>query len=244
MRLPLLCLLAATALRADALGDLRSALQKLQGREPIKARAEISRLTRNGEGKKAKTKQSHGSVLLEDGPVGLRLGWSAEQMEAARTETRRQKADPESATPNLDSLRALNAEDASEILGAAPGLLVKLGNAKVLEERREDFGGRPARLLLLQLEPVLDAEAKDMMKKYDQRLKVWLEADGTPLAAEESVEFKGSKFLISFGGSSKEHCLYRRVGARLVAERTTKENRGSGMGFSSSGKTVVAVTVM
>ena len=244
MRATLLCLLAATALRADALSDLRTALQRLQGREPIKARAEIAKLTQNGGGKKAKTKQSRGSVMLEDGPVGLRLGWSAEQLEAARQETRRQKADPEAATPNLDSLRALNAEEAAEMLGASPGLLVKLGNARVLEERQEAFGGRPARLLLLQLEPVLDAEAKDMMKKYDQRLKVWVDADGTPLATEESLEFKGSKFLISFGGAAKEHCTYRRVGGRLVAECTTKESSGSGMGFSSSGRTVVALTVM
>jgi hypothetical protein len=244
MRLPLLCLLAATALHADALSDLRTALQRLQGREPIKARVEVSSTTQDGSGKKAKTRQNRSAVLVEDGPAGLRLGWTAEQMEAARAEARNRRAEAEAATPNLDALRALNAEDASELLGAAPALLLKLSQVKVLEERPEVFAGRPTRFLHLQLEPVLNAEAREVMKKYEQRLKVWLDADGTPLATEESLEFKGSKFLISFGGASKEHCTYRKVGARLVAERATKENSGSGMGFSSSGRTVVSVAVL
>ena len=128
MRLSSICLLAASALAAstlhgDSLGDLRAALQKLQGHEPIKARAEVSITSLNGEGKKQKSKQSHGTVLLEEGPGGLRLGWTAEQMEAARAESRRKKADPEASTPNLDSLRALNAEDASEMLGAGPAAM-------------------------------------------------------------------------------------------------------------------------
>ncbi len=244
MRLLPICLLAATALHADGLGDLRAALQKLQGHDPIRARAEVNSTNLNGEGKKQKSRQSRGAVLLEEGPGGLRLGWTPEQMEAARAETRRKKADPEAPTPNLDSLRALNAEDASEMLGAAPALLVKLSQVKVLEEKHEAFGGKPARLLHLQMEPALSAETRDVMKKYEQRLKVWLDADGTPLGAEESVDFKGSKFLISFGGSSRETSVYRKVGGRLVAERTTKESSGSGMGMTSSGKTVVALTLM
>jgi hypothetical protein len=244
MRLLPFCLLAASALHADTLGDLRAALQKLQGRESIKARAEVNTTSLNGEGKKQKSKQSRGAVLLEEGPGGLRLGWTSEQMEAARVETRRKKTDPEAQTPNLDSLRALNAEDASEMLGAAPALLVKLSQVKLLEEKPETFGGRPARMLHLQMEPALSAETRDVMKKYEQRLKVWLDADGTPLGAEESVDFKGSKFLISFGGSSRETSVYRKVGGRLVAERTTKETSGSGMGMTSSGKTIVALTLM
>ena len=244
MRLSSICLLAASALHADSLGDLRAALQKLQGHEPIKARVEVSITSLNGEGKKQKSKQSHGTVLLEEGPGGLRLGWTAEQMEAARAESRRKKADPEASTPNLDSLRALNAEDASEMLGAGPALLLKVSQAKLLEERPEAFGGKPARLLHLQLEPALSAETRDVMKKYEQRLKVWLDADGTPLGYEESVEFKGSKFLISFGGTAKESTSLRKMGGRLLADRTTKESTGSGMGMSSSSKTVVALTVM
>lgn len=244
MRCFALALLAASSLQADPLGDLRAALQKLQGREAIKARAEVSSTSQDGSGKKAKTRQSRSAILLEDGPAGLRLGWTAEQVEAARGEARKRKADPEAPTPNLDALRALNAEDAAELLGAAPALLGKLAQAKVIEDRPEAYGGRPARLLHLQLEPALDAEAKEMMKKYDQRLKVWLDADGAPLGSEESLEFKGSKFLISFGGTSKEHATFRRVGGRLVVERSSKETSGSGMGFSSSGRTVVTVAVL
>jgi hypothetical protein len=244
MRLLPICLLAASSLQADALGDLRAALQKLQGRELVKARAEVSTASTNGEGKKQKSKQSRGSVLLEEGPAGLRLGWTAEQMEAARAEARRRIADPEAPTPALDAMRALGAEDAAEMLGAASVLLLKVSRVKVLEERPEAYGGKPARLLHLQLEPAMSADQREMMKKYEQRLKVWLDADGTPLGAEENLEFKGSKFLISFGGTSRETTVFRRLGARLLAERTTRENAGSGMGMTSSGKTVVTLTVL
>jgi len=244
MRLLSLCLLAAASLHADGLGDLRAALQKLQGHDLVKARAEVSTASMNGEGKKQKTKQSRGTMLLEEGPGGLRLGWTAEQMEAARVEARRRTADPEAPTPALDAMRALSAEDASEMLGAAPALLLKLSRVKVLEERTETYGGRSARLLHLQLEPTMGADQREVMKKYEQRLKVWFDADGTPLGAEENLEFKGSKFLISFGGTTRETTVYRRVGARLLAERTTKETFGSGMGMTNSGKTVVALTVM
>jgi len=235
-------LLAALPCAADGLADLRGTLSRLQGGEAIHAMAEIQNWRQEGEGKKARVKQSHSTVQLEDGPNGLRLGWTSSQIQGARKESQLKAADPEAATPNLDSLTALNGLGATTFLSQSDHLLQQLKGATVLEDRSDDSMGKPARLLIFKLDPIVGAEEKSMIKDRKETLKVWLDGNGVPVATEHVIAIKASKFLISFTANNREARKLAVLGNRLVVSNETQENSGSGMGFSNTSKKVTALS--
>lgn len=237
-----LFLLAALPCAADGLADLRGVLSRLQGGEAIHAMAEIQNWRQEGEGKKARVKQSHSTVQLEDGPNGLRLGWTSTQIQGARKETQLKAADPDAATPNLDSLTALNGLSATTFLSQSDHLLQQLKGATILEDRSDASQGKPARLLVFKLDPAIGAEEKSMIKDRKETLKVWLDGNGVPMATEHVIAIKASKFLISFTANNREARKLAVLGNRLVVSSETQENSGSGMGFSNTSKKVTALS--
>lgn len=235
-------LLAALPCAADGLADLRSTLSRLQGGEAIRATANIQNWSQDGEGKKAHIRQTHSTVQIEDGPNGLRLGWTSQQIKGARQESQLKAADPEAATPNLDSLSALNGLGATIFLSQSDHLLQQLKGATMLEDRADTYLGEPARLVIFKLDPAVGAEEKSMVKDRKETLKVWLDGHGVPLATEHVIAIKASKFLISFTANNREARKLAVLGNRLVVSNETKESSGSGMGFSNTSKKVTALS--
>lgn len=235
-------LLATLPCAADGLADLRGTLARLQGGEAIHAMADIQNWSQNGEGKKARVKQSHSTVQIEDGPNGLRLGWTSLQIQNARKESQLKATDPEAPTPNLDSLSALNGLGATAFLSQSDHLLQQLKGATVLEDRPDTCQGKPARLVVFKLDPAVGAEEKSMIKDRKETLKVWLDDHGVPLATEHAAAIKASKFLISFIANNHQTCKLAVMGNRLVVSNETQENSGSGMGFSNTTKKMTALT--
>ena len=235
-------LLAALPCAADGLADLRSTLSRLQGGEAIRATADIQNWSQDGEGKKAHIKLTHSKVQIEDGPNGLRLGWTPQQIKGARQESQIKAADPEAATPNLDSLSALNGLGATAYLSQSDHLLQQLKGASVLEDRPDSYQGKSARLVVFKLDPAVSAEDKSMIKDRKETLKVWLDDHGVPLATEHTIAIKASKFLISFTANNRQACKLAVLGNRLVVQSESQESSGSGMGFSNTSKKVTALT--
>ena len=242
LRLLPLLLITALPCAADGLTELRGTLAKLQGTEAIHAKADIQTWSQDGEGQNARIRQSRSTVQLEDGPTGLRLGWTSSQIQSARKEAQLKAADPEAATPNLDSLSALNGLGATDFLSQSDHLLQQLKGATVLEDRPDSYQGKPTRLVVFKLEKVVDTEEKSMVKDRKETLKVWLDDRGVPLATEHATAIKASKFLISFTANNREARKLAVLGNRLVVANETKENSGSGMGFSNTTKKVTALT--
>lgn len=238
--IPLL-LLAALPCAADGLSELRGTLGKLQGSEAIHATAEIQNWSQDGEGKKARIKQTRSTVRIEDGPNGLRLGWTPAQIQAARKESQLKAVNPEAVTPNLDSLSALNGLGATTFLSQSDHLLQQLKGATLLEDRADGYQGKPSRLLVFKLDPVVSADEKSMVKDRKETLKVWLDDHGVPLATEHAMNIKASKFLISFTANNRQVRKLAVLGNRLVVSDETQENSGSGMGFSNTSKKVTAL---
>ena len=237
-----LALLAALPCAADGLSDLRGTLSRLKGGEAIRAMATIQNWSQEGEGKKAHIKQSQSTVQLEDGPNGLRLGWTSSQVQGARKESQLKAMDPETATPNLDSLGALNGLNATAFLSPSDFLLQQLTGATVLEDKSDTWLGKPARLVVFKLDPAVGAEEKSMIKDRKETLKVWLDGHGVPLATEHAIAIKASKFLISFTANNREAHNLAVLGNRLVVQSETKESSGSGMGFSNTSKKVTTLS--
>lgn len=238
--LPLL--LFALPCSADALADLRGTLLKLQGTETIHAKADIQNWSQDGEGKKARVKQTRSTVQLEDGPNGLRLGWTPAQIQGARKESQLKAVNPEAVTPNLDSLSALTGLGATAFLSQSDQLLQQLKGAALLEDKSDTYQGNSTRLVVFKLDPAVSAEEKSMIKDRKETLKVWLDGHGVPLATEHAVAIKASKFLISFTANNRQARKLAVLGNRLVVASETQENSGSGMGFTNTSKKVTALS--
>ncbi len=234
-----LFLLAALPLMADGLSDLKNQLGQLQGQEPVKGQLDRQLWQKDQDGKEApKLIQGSFQVYLEDGPQGLRVQVPQGLLVQARKEQQASLKDPDKEPPTARALRSTNPVDLSDCLNGADSLLRDLAQSSLLEERNDTFEGQPAKLLILKGEPKLNAQARKAMKSMDASLKIWIGADGTPLALEESVVWKASRFFISFEGSQKNSQRFRRVGNRLLVLQKTEESSNSGFGATSQKKTI------
>lgn len=239
MRTLLLLPLLALPLCADGLTDLKARLAQLQGQDPVKGQLGRDLWQQDKDGKEApKVVQGSLQLYVESGPQGLQLQVAPGLLAQARREQAAAAKDPEKEAGTARVLKGLNPVDLAEGLNAADGLLRDLAQSTLLEEKADTFEGQPARLLVLKPEPRLNAQAKKALKSLTASLKVWVAADGTPLATEEVVDFKASRFLISFEGTTKKKQRFRRVGNRLVSLLSEEESSNSGFGNVQQKKVV------
>jgi len=188
--------------------------------------------------------QGRASALVEDGPAGITITWPrdliAQVDEAA-------KAQGENKDKNAGPRRAMSGIGPMMVhdhLNAAPGLLRMLNQAELVEEKRETWEGQPATLLVLKLNPQLNAQARKYVKELTTTGRLWIGADGLPLAAETRQFQKGRVMLvISFEATDKQEFRYATVGNRLVALRHAKDNSGSGAGHHTNVKDVTTVQI-
>ncbi|MEY2482471.1 MAG: hypothetical protein QOK24_999, partial [Verrucomicrobiota bacterium] len=95
MKLALLpLLLTPTLLFADALSDVHATLQKLQSDQLLRARVEIKSRRSGGESGKQKQSESVSTVIVENGPDGLKLSWSPDQIRQSRKAAWNEVANP------------------------------------------------------------------------------------------------------------------------------------------------------
>lgn len=248
MRLPALPLFLALGLvlplEASGLDDLRSALQRLQGGDPVKAALEHSFWRQTTDDKKPMVSQGQATAQVEDGPAGLRMTWSRATLDQAAKELAVQEREPDRPAPTRLALKNLDPVETAEALDHAGALLRDLAQAQLQEERSEGWHGRPARLLVLKLTPSLPANQRKYLKELKVEAKVWLGADGLPLAFSSTVAFKGSRMLIRFEGGSSQEREFAKVGRRLVVTRASTEDRSAGLGTTHLSKKVTTLSLM
>ena len=244
MRLAPLLLCLCLPLRADGLSDLRTALQNLRGGGPVKATLECDVWRRTTEGKKPVISQGKATAQVEDGPQGLRITWSRSLLQQAAQESAAQAQQPDRPAPTRTALRGVDVVDLAEDLDHAGALLRDLDQAQLLAEKDEPWQGRPAHLLILKLSPRIPESQRKYLKELKVDARVWVGADGLPLAYTSAVSFQGSRFFIHFEGASSQERQFARVGGRLVAVRTTREEQSTGLGMSSQSRRVTILTLL
>lgn len=248
MRLPILLLSLtlpmAPPLWANGLDDLRATLQRLQGGDPVKATLEHSFWRQTTDDKKPVISQGKVAAQLEEGPQGLKVTWARPTLQQAVKELAAQEQEPDRAAPTRTALRNLDPLETTEALSHAEALLRDLGQAQLQEERSEPWQGRPARLLVLKLQPKIPANQRKYLKELKADAKVWVGPDGLPLAFSSAVAYRGSRMLISFEGGNNQERQFTKVGGRLVVTKATSEDRNSGLGASSLTKKVTTLTIL
>lgn len=235
MKLAVLLTIALLPLRADGLSDLKAALQRLKGRGPLAAQAQVQTWSREG-GKKAEPKVGGTTVRLEDGPQGLKLGWTPAQLERLAAAKGKKAKEGETA-----ALNSLDAAVALRLMRAAEDLLGELEEATLLGEQAEAWEGRAARKLTLTLSLGQDEEARKVFKEAKSVAQIWIAADGTPLAMVHQLDLKGRVMLISFEVHEKAQRRYQAHQGRLLLVKEDKEVSGSGLGQTGEGRTVTTL---
>lgn len=245
VKLPLLLFLAApTLLYADGLGDVREALKKLQSDQLLRARVEIKSRHSGGESGRQKESQTVSTVIVENGPEGLKLSWSPDQIRQSRKAAWDEVTNPDKPRSDLATLKTLEPAQALTLLDAADGLRRALEKSELREDKRENYQGKPARVVVFRIDLGLNEEERKALKSSEAYLKLWLDDEGVPLAMERDVQAKFSRFLIGFRIHEHDTRTYQRAGGRLVVTRSTHETSGAGLGHTEEVHATTNVTLL
>lgn len=229
---------------AGPLSELDAALARFTAREPVRARFTLAFENASGDDKDAVRTKGEVSGELAEGADGLTVTWPRALVDRARDEERLRAVDAAAKTPTRDAIAAASTLDLASQLDAAGALRQDLQSASVLEDRQDAVDGAPARLLVLKLVPALSARDRRYVNEVEARAKVWLGADGVPLAAEFTSRYSGRAFLVvSFKGEERQAWRFLPAGDRLVAVRHEVVRRNEGAGEKGERRSTVALTL-
>jgi hypothetical protein len=214
----------------DPVAQLVGALARLPATTPVRARVDHRvRFTQGDEDAESPTGTA--SAVASTGPDGLRVTWSPALLARAEAEERARLSNPDAYAPTRDAIGDLRTLALARALDAVPDMLRDLVEARVVEEKVEPFEGTPARVLTLQIKPVIAARDRKYVKDVEATARFWLGPDGVPLAEERRVLMKGRIFLIiTFEIEQKDVFRFERRGDRLVEVRRESDGRSAGAG--------------
>ena len=221
--------LAAMA-HADGLSDLRAALARLPGQNPLKAGVQARDWRRTGDGKDAKETQGQAAIGLEDGPRGLQPLYSHELLARTDAESRAAIKDKSASKPLSQALSQLDFDQLRALASAAPALQREIEDAQFKGESPDTWAGKPARRLTFEgsLDRLSESDRK-YVRDFKVQLSIWIAADGTPLASQRRQDLSGRAFVVvSFEQHSDRQRSYAVAGDRLVV--TSDEDKGSAKG--------------
>jgi len=242
--MPTILALVASATLTGPVAELDTALARYAGKDPVQARFTVRYDSVNGDGKDAARRGGEVSGEVSEGAAGLTVSWPRALVDQAREEERKAATDPEAKTPALDAVGQVRTFDLAGRLDAASGLRQALVGATLVEEKQDAVDGAPARLLVLKLDPVLSARDRKYVKEVASTGKVWLSAEGVPLAAEVRSKASGRAFLvITFSTEQVETWRFEAAGDRLVAVRHEEHTKSEGAGEKGERNTVTTLAV-
>ncbi|HXI11184.1 MAG TPA: hypothetical protein VNM92_00865 [Thermoanaerobaculia bacterium] len=241
--LTLLALSPAIA-AADVLSDLRGTLDRLRGREPIRATLERQTSREVKDDDKPDTEQARVSVQVEDSAEGIRILYPRELLEQSEKELRAKRGNPENGSPTRGAIGSIDALDAQASLNFGPAMLEILHSAAVIGSRAGVFQGRKATILSLKINSRLSARERKHIKKIEETMTIWIGEDGIPLAAEGEAKVKAGFLILTFDNSRKEGWTFIQRGDRLVATRHTEADSGSGLGQKYQRNSTTTVTLI
>lgn len=239
----LFLLAAALPLAADPAGDLRAALGRLTGRDPIRATYEVQRsVTAEGRWKNEKF-TAKAAVDVEADASGFRVTFQRTLLDQVAREKLAHARDPKKSTPTVSALHALDPADTANALDFAPVLLTILEGARLTGDAAGTWAQKPARVLTFRLAEV-PHDGPGKVTVAENRLVVWVGPDLVPLAAERTISTRFSILIVKGESHQKDSWHFTHTGDRLVAHRHEETNGGSGLGQKANDAIVATVRVM
>lgn len=233
-------LVAVSTAHADAVTDLHAALAKLSATGPLSATLD-ARSTSHGDGDD-KPRQASLRIEVTSDADGLHLTFPPALLQQASREAAAHAKNKDLPTPVDDLLDKLTATNVQPMVDFAPALLHLLDGATPSGQRDETYAGQPTHLLLFKVPMPPSANKQMTVKSYVGELKVWLGAEGLPVAVDEKVEVHGRKLLISIDFSTTSRYRLRVIGTRLVAVSRHVEESHAVFGHGGGSTTDATLT--
>ena len=234
---------APAAQPAGPLADLTAAVARMAGKAPVQARVEHRYTIAMGD----EPARPEGVVeaLAAAGPDGLQVTWSTAVLAAVEREEQRRAVEPDAPMPLHDAVLDLKPLALAQALDAAPELLRTLQRAELLEALTEEKDGVTRTVLLLKVSPVLGTRERRYVKELTGTARLWLGADGLPVAAEVKAHARGRAFLvIGFESEQLESYRFARVGDRLVVTHHETDLRSEGAGDKTRRHSLTSLTLL
>lgn len=234
MRRPLTLLALAfclpVLLRADGLSDLITNLKRLEAKEPMRLKID-EESTEREEGKDLREQRS---VVLEDGPAGIRV-----LQDSAGDVTKKAKRGMK-----LGSGKSNGDNSWRRQVRANQELLEELDRARLLEDRPDVLDGQPVRRLRVNLDMDLDEDARKHVKQANHEAILWLGPDGLPVAMQRDLEIRVRALaFIHVWTKVNSWNRFKRVQDRLISTETRDTVEGKAMGRPFSAKEITLCAV-
>jgi len=214
---------------ADSLSDLRAVLQRYPAKAPFAASASVQ-VSGDSQGV-AGGRSGSTNFDVELGPAGLAIHVPPTALGAAETEAEEKKRDPQNITPTRTAMVALTIFDIIDALNSAAMLINDLDQAALVSQTPSTHDGKPATLLRIKVKPTLAGTSR-FVKEPKIELRVWVDANGIPVAADRDSNYSASFVIVSASNVRKEHWDFATFGDRLYAAHSDEENRASAVGKS------------
>lgn len=226
--------LVALPLHADTLSDLKAAVGRLNGRQPIHATyATDSNVQASGKFANQASVRNVTAEVTHDGS-GVTIAFPQALIDKSRSDDE----------DDLLSIRLMSVADALDFRGA---LLDLLNHGAPIEEKRVVFRGKAARQLVLKLNfpPRKSGNSITIgsVKIAEDRLTVWVGDDNLPLAAERFKKTSAGFLMFHADSTDRSSYTFSRSGDRLILARLETNGSGSAMGQNIAQKFVQTMTV-
>jgi len=221
--------LAALPAAADSLSDLRLVLQRFPGKAPFTVEAS---LRATGKSQEVAPRVGSASFDVHSGPDGLTIRLPPAMLATSESEAESKKRDPDSPTPVRTAMLALTVLDVIEALDAAAALTNDIDGAALIDRTASAYGGKPATLLRIKVKPTLAGTRSRIVKEPVIELRLWVDSNGIPVAAERDSNFSASIVVASAVNVRNESWEFAVAGDRLYASRSDRNDRASAAGKS------------
>jgi len=248
LTLSMVCMLHVAIAHADVVADLRTKLESLNANTQITGTLDVQ-LTKAT----PKTNQNKGAESVQKSPAklaleinagdGLGIHLSQALLQQVNEEQQAHADDPEKPTPITDLLHDADPIQVEHIVSTAPMLLHELDGAKSPTVISAQLDGSPVRVLTVMVP--LKASKKDSsnVKDYQGAMTLWINAQGMPLAYQQTFHAKFCKFLFCVTADEARNGKLRVYDGRLVTMSFTDEHKQSGMGQDLDTKTIYTLSL-
>ncbi len=220
-------LLISGVLAAEPLKDLQDKLAAARSDQPIRVKVDVALEHKGKAPLHLQDTKEHGRVIVISDPRGVEI---REQKRLGRSIYlslwRSRKTEPgEVEVPMVED------EEARILVDPAGWLSPFLSESTLVEEQAVAWEGQPARLLVIrpsQLPPaatVDKASTKDEPRPVVVEAKIWLGADGLPLALESTEELRIPAFTVT----QHQSLTFQQAGGRLLVARSTQDFSGTAL---------------
>jgi hypothetical protein len=220
---------------ADGLADMRAALQQLSSSNSVALDVNIKLLGRSGDKKELIEREGEMRLRLEDDSNGMKVSYASPLIKQLHAEELAKIEDENVKNSALNVVGQFSYWEWRELLYPVQQLELALGRYGLLKEAVGEWNGKSARVLTFDMpKEKVDVKYRKYIRKYKNRLKIWIDENGVPLASQVTEKGSGRVFIvIGFTFDNKAQVEYQQQAGRLVGRRLEVSEETDGVTMSS-----------